>query len=142
MTKKSSLKFVKHYWKQIKKEHFLEVGTKKKGLYALLKRKKRKGKEHFDVVYLGMSSSTIRGRLRSHKSSKLKGEEWDYFSVFELRNFSRQKIKELEGLFLEIYGKDTHANFLNRQKRFKEFNRVCIRNKDLERMIKETKGKH
>lgn len=124
MTKKSNLKFVKHYWKHIKKEYFEEIGGKKKGIYTLLKRKKRKGNEHFDVVYLGMSSSTIRARLRSHHKSIRKDDEWSHFSVFELKHFSRDKIRELEGLFLEIYGKDTHANFLNRQNRFKEFEKV------------------
>ena len=44
----------------------------------------------------------------------------DSFSIFEIwDNIREDEIKELEGLFREIYKKDSSANKLNKQKGFK-----------------------
>jgi hypothetical protein len=88
-----------------------------RGLYVLYKRRRKAGPEHFDVVYVGMARTGMRGRLISH--TKTKRSEWTHFSVFEVwENVRDEEIVELEGLFRHIYRLDRKANSLNRQKKF------------------------
>jgi hypothetical protein len=69
------------------------------------------------------ATSGIRGRLDSHKRSK--GDLWTHFSAFEVwDNIRDEEIVELEGLFRHFYRKDTSANKLNVQRRFKKLSKV------------------
>jgi len=93
-----------------------------RGIYALLK-KERGG--NFDVVYIGCSAGTVAGiwaRMQLHHKTKIR---WTHFSVFEVHdNISREEIRELEALFLQIYRKDRRANGLNRQLRHGRFGKI------------------
>lgn len=94
-----------------------------RGIYALLN-KTHKG---YDVVYIGMSSGKlgIRGRLVAHQQSEDKKGRWTHFSFFEVwPNITEDEIKELEGLFHEIYRKDASAKSLEKQRRFSKLRKV------------------
>ena len=82
--------------------------------------------KQFDVVYIGIAArGGVRGRLESHKKSKTK--MWSHFSIFEVwDNISEGEVEELEGLFREIYRKDTTANRFNKQKKCKKLQDVRI----------------
>ncbi len=93
-------------------------------------------KDKFDVVYIGMSSgkSGIRSRLASH--AKHKAKEWSQFSFFEVwPNVSEDEISELEGLFREIFRKDTHANHLALQKKYGKLRRVKVSQRSIGEVI-------
>ncbi len=84
-------------------------------------------KDKFDVVYIGMSGrSTVSGiwaRLKDHGKSRYK--KWTHFTLFEVHdNITNTEIKELEGLMLFIYRKDSRANKHNIQLRYKPFRQV------------------
>jgi len=105
-----------------------------RGIYVL----HQKRSENLDVVYIGMANAYrgIRSRLASHARSKRKRNEWSHFSFFEVwPNVTESDIEELEGLFREIYRKDTHANHLAKQKRYKKLRSVRVS----EHMIKARK---
>jgi len=92
---------------------------KLRGIYVLYKASVPRGKfpEIADVVYVGLSRSGIRGRLRNH--AKQKTGKWTHVSVFEVwENIRDDEIVELEGLFRHIYRKDPAANALNKQGAF------------------------
>ena len=94
-----------------------------RGLYVLYKRRKKGGKEYFDVVYVGMARTGIYGRLFSHTKSKHR--EWTHFSAFEVwDNVSDEEIVELEGLFRHLYSRDSKANGLNKQRKFHKIAKV------------------
>lgn len=99
-----------------------------RGIYALLRQRPKLRK--FDVVYLGMAAggkAGVRARLKAHSRSRRKGPVWTHFSVFEVWDNVRQDdIEELEGLFRHIYRKDTRANRLNRQRKFRKLVRVRV----------------
>lgn len=104
------------------------VPPKRRGIYVLYRRRRRSGKEYFNVVYVGMTTSGMRRRLSTHKRKKK--DLWTHFSIFEVwDNIRNEEIVELEGLFRFFYRKDKKANTLNVQKTFKKANRV--RNNDL-----------
>jgi len=72
-----------------------------------------------------MSASGIRGRLMGHKKSETK--IWDHFSIFKVwDNISDSEVEELEGLFREIYRKDTTVNRFNKQKKYKKLQDVQV----------------
>ena len=98
-----------------------------RGIYALLKRRRPRKKagtgEKFDVVYIGMSRTGIRSRLRSHVARKQ--GVWTHFSVYAVwPNIFDEEIRELEGLFRAIYRKDAKANRVAVQKGFAELKRI------------------
>jgi hypothetical protein len=96
-----------------------------RGIYVLFN--KRRGGERYDVVYVGLSRTGVRGRLRGHRRSPVKGRLWSHFSVLEVwDNVSDQEIGELEGLFRHIYRRDTRANKLNIQKSHRPFRLVRL----------------
>jgi hypothetical protein len=100
-----------------------------RGIYVLHSFRKKLNKKKYDVVYIGMSSgkSGIRDRLAAHAGSKRKGSEWSHFSLFGVwPNINEDEISELEGLFREIFRKDTHANRLARQKKCVKLQKVRI----------------
>jgi hypothetical protein len=67
----------------------------------------------------------MRGRLFKHAKSKKKGDLWTHFSAYEVwENIRDKEIVELEGLFRHIYRKDSGANALNIQRRFKTVTKV------------------
>ncbi len=74
------------------------------------------------MVYIGMTSrGSIGKRLGRHKKKK----GWTHFSIFETwDNIDEEELKELEGLLREIYRKDTKANRLNKQKKYKKLQNV------------------
>ena len=99
-----------------------------RGIYALLRCRPRLKK--FDVVYVGLSDGHegIRERLKAHAGSTRKGAKWSHFSLFEVwPNITEAEIRELEGLFREIYRKDRRANRLNYQRRYKPLQQIRIR---------------
>jgi len=122
----SELRLIKRWidFQSICKINSLPTGLR--GFYVLYKyvRKTRS----YNVVYVGMSCSgtnrvSIRGRLKNHRKKK-KGL-WSHFSIFEVwDNIRDDEIKELEGLFREIYKKDSRANILNKQKGFRKLKRI------------------
>ena len=100
-----------------------------RGIYALHRYRTKSGKKKYDVVYIGMASgkSGIRSRLAAHARSKRRGGEWSHFSLFEVwPNIIEGEISELEGLFREIFRKDTHANYLARQKKCLKLQNVRV----------------
>jgi len=100
-----------------------DVPRNRRGLYVLYRRRKNASGEHFDVVYVGMARTGMRGRLVSH--TKTKHLEWTHFSVFEVwDNVRDEEIVELEGLFRHLYRRDSKANGLNKQKSFNKVSRV------------------
>jgi hypothetical protein len=128
----SELKFIKRFAEFRSKDEIKEVPPNTRGIYALLKHRSQKNRPQnlFDVVYVGMSGKAgIRGRLRSHSKSKTKADLWTHFSIFEVHdNVTENEVKELEGLFRQIYRKDNRANKLNRQREFTKFKKVRINN--------------
>jgi hypothetical protein len=117
----SNLRLIKRYAEFCPKDSFVKVPLDTRGIYALMNEIVRLGKKKYDVVYIGMTNSGVRGRLRSHRNSKRKGKLWTHFSVFEVwDNITEAEIAELEGLFRHIYRKDTQANRVNRQRNFKK----------------------
>ena len=92
------------------------IPSKCRGLYVLYL---QDGKERFDVVYVGMATGGIRGRLQKHLQKK--AGLWTHFSAYEVwRNIRDEEIIELEGLFRHFYRLDSRANKLNIQKTFKK----------------------
>ena len=81
----------------------------------------------YDVVYVGMASVGIRGRVKSHRRKKQ--GLWSYCSIFEVwDNIRDDEISELEGLFRHIYKMDSRANRLNKQKGFRKIKKVTLKN--------------
>jgi hypothetical protein len=126
------LRLVKRFAEFSPKDSFVNVPRGTRGMYALLNKSRKSGKDRYDVVYIGMARGRggVRSRLRSHKNSVRKGKLWTHFSVFEVwNNITDDEIAELEGLFRHIYRKDTQANRVNRQRQFKKLR--SIRNNKL-----------
>lgn len=93
----------------------------RRGLYVLYRLTTAEGRKRFDVVYVGMATRGIRGRLERHVKSPKKVGLWTHFSAFEVwDNIRDEEIVELEGLFRHIYRKDSRANELNVQRTFKK----------------------
>ena len=113
------------------------VPRSRRGLYVLYRKHKNKGKDKYDVVYVGMTTSGMLSRLKSHK--KKKGDLWTHFSVFEVWNNIRdEEIVELEGLFRHFYSKDSRANGLNIGKGFKKLR--SIRQNNLKKWVADSYG--
>jgi hypothetical protein len=95
----------------------VEIRSVPRGLRGIYVLYKKQGK-YFDVVYVGMSAKQERGRIRSrlYIHSRKKALEWTHFSYYEVwDNISDTEIKELEGVFRQIYRFDRRANALNKQ---------------------------
>ena len=58
-------------------KHWARSLPSRRGLYVLYRKRREKGKDKYDVVYIGLATSGIRGRLESHERSK--GELWSAF---------------------------------------------------------------
>jgi hypothetical protein len=121
--RESPLRLIKRFAEFQPKEHVERIPTGRRGLYVLYVLNQRDGKEHFDVVYVGMATRGIKGRLKSHL--KRKGDLWTHFSAFEVwDNIRDEETVELEGLFRHLYRKDSRANALNVQRTFKKATKV------------------
>jgi len=99
-----------------------------RGIYVLLEQTQKKTKrrtDKYDVVYIGMSNTNVRRRLRRHTKSKKKRKRWSHFSLYEVfDNLTGEDVAELEGLLRTVYRKDTRANRLNLQKRHKRLRKI------------------
>ena len=119
----SHLRLIKRWAEFQPKESIASVPSKRRGLYVLYRKHREKGRDRYDVVYIGLATSGIRGRLESHRRSK--GELWTHFSALEVwDNIRDDEIVELEGLFRHFYRRDTEANRLNVQRTFKKLKKV------------------
>jgi hypothetical protein len=119
----SPLKFIKRYAEFIPIEKLKRFPKGRRGFYVLY-HKPKSGSE-FDVVYVGLATSGIGGRLRSHRRKKM--GLWTHFSAFEVwDNIRDEEIVELEGLFRHLYRKDSAANSLNVQKNFKRMKKCMV----------------
>ena len=135
----SELRLVRRFAEFRPKDQVPRLPHDLRGLYVLYhqrRRRSRRGRrgcgEAYDVVYVGLAGSGIRGRLMAHARSKRKADLWTHFSAFQVwDNIRTDEIAELEGLFRLIYRKDSAANALNRQKKFAKASRV--RENDLAR---------
>jgi len=112
------VRFIKRYEELVPKEEIQNIPAGCRGIYALLNKKRN----HFNVVYMGMSTTGMKGRIMRHATRKSKKNLWSHFSIFEAYdNIPDDEIKELEGLFRVVYRKDERANILNKQRKFKGF---------------------
>ncbi len=92
-----------------------------RGIYVLYRTvdSGTKNRPHRHVVYVGMSASGIRGRLRSHR--KHKDALWDACSIFVVwPNVREEEIRELEGILRHISRFDPDAQQLNAQGAYKK----------------------
>jgi len=126
------LRLIQSCWEYVERNDFSNIGPKRRGIYVLYehKRNRVKGrlKDFYDVLYIGMTNSSIRARLRSHNKKKRK---WTHFSVYVVwPNITNEEIEELEGLFRHLYSKDSRANVLNSQKRYRALRSVKTTNKE------------
>jgi hypothetical protein len=124
----ADLRLVRRCFEFAPQDEYIQVPARTRGIYVLY-RQGRPGKgattsrRRYDVVYVGLSDSGIRSRLRRHVQSK--GGEWTHFSVYEVwDNIRPDEIRELEGLFRHIYRFDLHANKLNVARGYKKLNSV------------------
>jgi hypothetical protein len=77
----------------------------------------------YNVVYVGMSTSSVRGRLKSHR--RRKKDLWTHCSIYQVwDNVREEEIRELEGILRHIYRYDDRANSLNEMKSFKLLKKV------------------
>jgi hypothetical protein len=137
--KPSELRLISKCGQWLPKELRNQIPKGIRGIYALHCFSPRSGKH--DVVYIGMANGKrgIRSRLGSHARSKRKGNQWSHFSFFEVwPNITENEIQELEGLFREIYRKDTHANRLARQKRYRKLRNVRVSQNEIKAGILKT----
>ena len=117
----SELRLIKRWQPLVPKSEVQQVPGKLRGIYVLYKHSRRTGS--YNVVYVGMAVGSIRRRLNRHKVKK--AGLWTHFSVFEVwDNITEAEVTELEGLFRQIYSKDSRANSLNVQKSFKKLKRL------------------
>lgn len=125
----SKLRSIRRCAQWIPKNEIKLVPSGLRGIYTLYWHLPRQNK--YDVVYVGMAGGDgpgIQGRLIAHANSRRKRSLWSHFSIFEVwPNITESEIEELEGLFREIYRKDSRANRLNRQKRYGNLQRVRVR---------------
>jgi len=122
---KSELRLIKNALEYLPKSDINTIPRGTRGIYVLYKRRGKvsASSHHYDFVYIGMASSSIRARVNKHFRSK--GNLWSHFSFFEVwDNISDNEIAELEGLFRHLYKFDSKANSLNKQKSYKKLAKV------------------
>jgi hypothetical protein len=125
----SPMKLVRQCAEYRSKDCVRLLPKKLRGIYVLYKENHVKGRQKFDVQYVGMAASGRRGGLRSrlisHTRSKRKKKFWTHFSAYVVwDNIRDEEVAELEGLFRHIYRKDSAASSLNLQRGFKKVRRV------------------
>jgi len=96
-----------------------------RGIYALYRTaaSEKVRRPHRHVVYVGMSASGMKGRLRSHRTHKR--HLWDACSIFAVwPNVREDEIRELEGILRHIYRFDSNAQQLNAQGSYSKLKRT------------------
>ena len=117
----SPLRLIKRKIEHITQEEINLLPAGIRGIYALFYAKPKK--KRYNVVYVGMSASSVRVRLKRHRSKKK--NLWTHCSIFEVwDNIREEEIRELEGILRHIYRHDDRANSLNKMKSFKLLNKV------------------
>ncbi len=121
----SELRLIKRWEIFLSADEINSLPNGLRGIYILYKNAKRT--DSYNVVYVGMSSAgkkgSIKRRLRTHRRKK--EGLWSHFSIFEIwDNIREEELRELEGLFREIYKKDSRASILNKQRGFKKLKRI------------------
>lgn len=117
----SELRLIKRFAEFIPKERIPDLRRYIRGIYVLYNYNKKN--KCYDVVYVGMARKSMKGRLKSHARSK--GSFWTHFSALEVwRNIRDDEIVELEGILRHLYRKDSRANAINRQRRFKKLRNI------------------
>ncbi len=97
-----------------------------RGIYVLYDYSKRSGS--YNVIYVGVSCSGsdgdhIRGKLIYFCQKK--AGLWSHFSIFEVwENIRDYEIRELKGLYRDIYKKDSSANKIHKQEGFKKLKSI------------------
>lgn len=115
---KSSMRFIKSALEYRAIEEIGVVPRGMRGIYALY----RKAQGSYEMVYIGMSGRDANGRIKSRliQHKKRKVEAWTHFSYYEVwDNITELEIRELEGLFRQLYRFSPGANSLNRQVTYK-----------------------
>lgn len=120
---KSSMRLIKSALEYRPIEEIGLVPKNLRGIYALY----YKRGAAYDAVYIGMSGREANGRIRSrliqHKRRKI--STWTHFSYYEVwDNISDVEIREMEGLFRQLYRFDRRANSLNKQQTLRSLTRV------------------
>ena len=122
----SLLRLIKNSVEFCDKVEIKNVPRYTRGIYVLYKRRSGNS-DVFDVVYIGMAAAekaSVRRRLNRHKNQK--GRYWTHFSVFQVwENIGAQEVKELEGIVRHLYHKDSRANKLATQKRYRPLIKLC-----------------
>lgn len=111
---KSSMRFIKSALEYRPLTELLSVPQGVRGIYALYMKRGR----FYDMVYIGMSGKGQNGRVRNRliQHRRKKAAAWTHFSYYEVwDNISDLEIKELEGIFRQLYRFDSRANNLNKQ---------------------------
>lgn len=109
-----------------------DVPKNLRGIYALYK---NQGK-FYNLVYIGMSGKEAKGRIKARllKHRLNKSKNWSHFSYYEVwDNISDLEIKEMEGLFRQLYRFDSRANSLNKQQTYRP---LLIVRKETEKALK------
>ncbi|MBN1364073.1 MAG: GIY-YIG nuclease family protein [Syntrophaceae bacterium] len=117
----SPLRLIKGRIEFISKSEINRLSKNIRGIYALFDGDPEN--KIYNVKYVGMSTKSIRGRIKRHR--KKKQTLWSYCSIFEVwENVRDEEIKELEGILRHIYRFDQTANQLNEMKSFKAFKKT------------------
>ena len=99
------------------------LGFGRRGIYVLYRKRRIQGKDTYTVVYIGLATRSMRGRLYRHRRTKK--SLWTHYSAYEVwDNIRDEEIIELEGLFRHFYKKDPRASGLNVQRGFKRIRNV------------------
>ena len=119
---KSSMRLIKSALEYRPIEEIGLVPKNVRGIYALYFKRGMA----YDAVYIGMSGREANGRIRSrliqHKRRKI--SIWTHFSYYEVwDNISDVEIREMEGLFRQLYRFDRRANSLNKQQTLRSLTR-------------------
>jgi hypothetical protein len=122
----NELRLIRHCAEFLERKEINRIPKGTRGIYALLQKQVRKAeKAKYDVVYIGMSTGDIHARLRSHAANPKKAGLWSHFSIYSVwPNIKDEEVKELEGLFRQIYRRDSTANRLAVQRRFAPLRQV------------------
>ncbi|MES2242531.1 MAG: GIY-YIG nuclease family protein [Pseudomonadota bacterium] len=113
--------------KEATAENIAALPDKVRGIYVLYV----KDEKYMNAVYVGITRGKaigVKSRLRSHLTKKKGG--WTHFSFFEVwDNIPKEQVEELEGLFLNIFGKDRNSLGLNVVKANTKLNSIARKGK-------------
>lgn len=117
MPNQSLFRFIKRWKRYEPRENWRQIPRKTRGVYVLYD---DDSGGDYKVTYVGVAGlgkaggGGVRGRLEGHNAGTKK---WTHFSVFEVHdNITREEIRELEALLLEIFRHDSRIQLANKQK--------------------------